>query len=109
MPEILQDELDAVHQHLTQQQRNNLAKMEKQGWEAADWKARALESTQKLAAANAQVQRLQTSKAFKLRTGHCLFAQVLLQFAAAVWCLALHFFRVPAKVTVLLPRNQLCG
>ncbi len=40
---------------MTEQQRNNLAKMEKQGWEAADWKARALESTQKLAAANAQV------------------------------------------------------
>ena len=51
----VQDELEAVHQHLTQQQRSNLAKMEKQGWEAADWKARALESTQKLAAANAQV------------------------------------------------------
>ena len=40
---------------MTEQQRNNLAKMEKQGWEAADWKARALDSTQKLAAANAQV------------------------------------------------------
>ncbi len=40
---------------MTEQQRNNLAKMEKQGWEAADWKARALESAQKLAAANAQV------------------------------------------------------
>lgn len=40
---------------MTEQQRSNLAKMEKQGWEAADWKARALESTQKLAAANAQV------------------------------------------------------
>lgn len=51
----MQDELEAVHQHLTQQQRSNLAKMEKQGWEAADWKARALEATQKLAAANAQV------------------------------------------------------
>ena len=51
----VQDELEAVHQHLTQQQRSNLAKMEKQGWEAADWKARALEYTQKLAAANAQV------------------------------------------------------
>lgn len=51
----MQGELEAVHQHLTQQQRSNLAKMEKQGWEAADWKARALESAQKLAAANAQV------------------------------------------------------
>lgn len=51
----MQDELEAIHQHLTQQQRSNLAKMEKQGWEAADWKARALESTQKFAAANAQV------------------------------------------------------
>lgn len=51
----VQGELEAVHQHLTQQQRSNLAKMEKQGWEAADWKARALESAQKLAAANAQV------------------------------------------------------
>ncbi len=40
---------------MTEQQRKNLAKMEKQGWEAADWKARALDSTQKLAAANAQV------------------------------------------------------
>lgn len=40
---------------MTEQQRNNLAKMEKQGWEAADWKARALDSTQKIAAANAQV------------------------------------------------------
>ena len=50
----VQDELEAVHRTLTQQQRSNLAKMEKQGWEAADWKACALESTQKLAAANAQ-------------------------------------------------------
>ncbi|KAL3157186.1 hypothetical protein ABBQ38_001425 [Trebouxia sp. C0009 RCD-2024] len=55
LAETQQDELEAVHQHLTQQQRSNLAKMEKQGWEAADWKARALEATQKLAAANAQI------------------------------------------------------
>jgi len=46
---------------MTEQQRNNLAKMETQGWEAADWKARALESTQKLAAANAQVHMYQVS------------------------------------------------
>ena len=58
----MQEKLDIVHQQLTQQQRNNLAKMEKQGWEAADWKARALESTQKLAAANAQVQAYQLVK-----------------------------------------------
>ncbi|KAA6423359.1 MAG: hypothetical protein FRX49_06811 [Trebouxia sp. A1-2] len=50
-----QEQLEAAHEQMTEQQRNNLAKMEKQGWEAADWKARALDSTQKLAAANAQI------------------------------------------------------
>lgn len=50
-----QEQLEAAHEQMTEQQRRNLAKMEKQGWEAADWKARALESTQKLAAANAQI------------------------------------------------------
>ena len=52
---IMQEQLEAAHQQMTEQQRSNLVKMEKQGWEAADWKARALDSTQKLAAANAQV------------------------------------------------------
>ena len=55
MGDIVQEQLEAAHQQMTEQQRSNLVKMEKQGWEAADWKARALESTQKLAAANAQV------------------------------------------------------
>ena len=59
---MLQEKLEAVHQQLTQQQPSNLAKMEKQGWEAPDWKARALESTQKLAAANAQVPPHQLAK-----------------------------------------------
>ena len=51
----MQEQLELAHQQMTQQQRRDLARMEKQGWEAADWKARALETTQKLAAANAQV------------------------------------------------------
>ena len=51
---ILQEELAHAHQRLTQQQQSNTAKIEKKGWEAADWKAQALEATQKLASANAQ-------------------------------------------------------
>lgn len=79
----MQGELEAVHQHLTQQQRSNLAKMEKQGWEAADWKARALESAQKLAAANAQV----TPAANMVCTGQCLLSKLFLAFVTYLCCL----------------------
>ena len=49
------EELAHVHQLLAQKHNHSLSKVEKKGWEAADWKAQALEATEKLASANAQV------------------------------------------------------
>lgn len=51
----LQEELALVEQQLNDQQQSSMKKMEKKGWEAADWKAKALEAGQELSAANAQV------------------------------------------------------
>ena len=52
---LLQEELASVERQLNQQQQSSLADMKKQGWEAADWKAKALAANQKLAGASAQV------------------------------------------------------
>ena len=53
----MQEELALCEQQLNQHQQSSMKKVEKKSWEAADWKAKALEANQKLAKANAQVLR----------------------------------------------------